>query len=79
MSLTTLFFILHKYVKKIYKLVLHIVFYGNTQINWKARKENVKFRTKVDLHDFIIFIFVYDKNQRFSCWSIIIINRIQIS
>lgn len=38
----------------------------HTQINCKARKENVKFRTKVDQHDLIIFIFVYDKNQLFS-------------
>lgn len=63
MPLTTLLFF---YLTQIHKQILqtcigNIVFYGNTQINCKARKENVKFRTKVDQHDFIIFIFVYDK------------------
>lgn len=47
MSLTTLLFF---YRTQIHKQILqtcigNIFFYGNTQINCKARKENVKFRT----------------------------------
>lgn len=61
------FYLTQIHKKNLQTCIINIVFYGNTQINCKARKENVKFRTKVDLHDFIIFIFVYDKNQRFSC------------